>query len=173
MSFLAEIELDRVSPARLWAVLPVAVRTAAARAMLTSDEADVRTEASLALAGQLRFRPAFVQKLPMDRRVAYLARQVRPDDNLAGSLLLALHLGERRPLLAAFLDELGIPHDDGVIDEDHELETPDEDALARAVARLDEDFDAEDVLVYLATLVALDPGTWAGLRAPIEARARD
>ena len=46
---------------------------------------------------------------------------MRPDDSLATSLLLALHLGRRQPLLSAFLDRMGIPHDEGMIDPDHEL----------------------------------------------------
>lgn len=171
MALLEDLELDRLAPARLWTRLPADVREAAARAMFASEDDDVRMEAALALAQQLRFRPRFVQKLPVAKRVAYLARQVRPDDNLAGSLLLALHLGERRPLLATFLDALGIPHDDGVIDEDHDFEAPSAEALAGAVERLDAAFDRDPVDVYLATLYALDAGTWGGLEGILRDRA--
>ena len=84
-------------------------------------------------------------------------------ENLASSLLLALHLEQRRPILGAFLDALGVPHRDGLIDEDHELQAPDAKALKQAVAKIAGSFDPAEVDLYLATLLALDPGTWTGL----------
>ena len=171
MSILADLDLDRFGPAALWRALDVPVRELAARAMWTSEEEDVRLEASMALSQQLRFRPQFVAKLPLAKRVGYLARQVRPDDMLAGSLLLALHLGERRPLLTTFLDALEIPHEDGVIDEDHDLAPPEEGPLKAAVGTLDEHYPTGAVDIYLATLLALDPDTWGPLRPVLGARA--
>ncbi len=171
MSILRDLDLDRFGPAAVWRALEVPVRELAARSMWTSDDEDVRLEASMALSQQLRFRPQFVARLPLAKRVGYLARQVRPDDVLAGSLLLALHLGDRRPMLATFLDALEIPHEDGVIDEDHDLAPPEDGPLATAVAALDERFPAGAVDIYLATLFALDPETWAPLRPVLAARA--
>lgn len=171
MSLLTGLDLDRFGPARLWRALDPEVRELAARAMFTSEDPEIRTEAQLALAQQLRFRPQFVQKLPVDKRVGYLARQVRPDDNLAGSLLLALHLGERRPVLAAFLDALGVEHDDGLLADDADLGVAEGETLDRAVAAIEERFPAEDVELYLASLFALDRETWSGLRGVLERRA--
>ena len=172
MAFLTDLDLERLGPARVWRSLDRSAREQAARAMWTSNDDDVRLEASMALARQLRFRPQFVATLPLAKRVGYLARQVRPDDSLAGSLLLALHLGDRRTLLATFLDALGIPHDDGIIDEDHELRSPDHEALVAAVAALDERFQTTEVDLYLATLLAIDPGTWEPLRTILTERSR-
>ena len=171
MSILGDLDLERLGPAAIWRALDVPVRELAARAMWTSDDDDVRLEASMALSQQLRFRPQFVAKLPLVKRVGYLARQVRPDDMLAGSLLLALHLGERRPMLTTFLDALDIPHEDGVIDEEHDLAPPEDGPLASAVTALDERFPAGAVDIYLATLLALDPDTWGPLRAVLVERA--
>ncbi len=171
MSILRDLELEHLSPARLWARLDPATRTEAARTLLRSDDPAQRAEANVAIATRLRFRPAAVQKLPVERRVGYLARAVAADDSLAGSLLLALHLGERRDLLAAFLDRLDIPHENGLIDPDHELGPPSEDALRAAADALDAAFPGDRVDLYLASLVALDPRTWAGLRPVLERRA--
>lgn len=171
MSVLGKIDLERLSPSRLWSAVDPEVREAAARAGLTSEDEQVQAEAHLSLAMQLRFRPASIKTLPIDKRVRYLARQVRPDDSLASSLLLALHLGDRRALLGTFLDCLEIPHEDGLIDGDHDVEPPSEEALAGAAAALFEAHDDAHVELYLAALLALDPETWGGLRPVLEARA--
>ena len=104
-----------------------------------------------------------MRKLSAGKRIEYLLRAVRPDDSLAANLLLALHLEGRRALLTTFLDRLEIPHDEGMIDGDFDLQPPPPERLAPAVTALFEEFPAEQVEVYVASLVALDPDTWAGL----------
>lgn len=162
MARLVDLDLDHLSPAKLWAALDPQTRARCARAMYGGDD-ERRQEANAALAALLRFRPEFVRRLPLDKRVQYLARQVRPDDGLAGSLLLAVHFEDRRGLLAAFLDRLGVPHRDGVIDEHYELRTWSAAELEEPVAALYDAFPAADVDLYLASLVALDRGSWSAL----------
>ena len=71
-------------------------------------------QADQAIATALKFRPAGVRKLSVDTRIDYLVRRDRPDDALASSLLMALHLGCRQALLRGFLDELsGVDHSSG------------------------------------------------------------
>jgi hypothetical protein len=74
-------------------------------------------------------------------------------------------LSRQRPLLEAFLDHLGIAHQQGLIAEDG-AHTPAPDALQAAVDGLRDRFSAPDVRLYLRTLAAQDPETWGGL-API------
>lgn len=173
MSVISQLSLDRLSPARLWAALDADTRQLAARALYRHDwgNAPTRREADLAIALGMRFRDALVRQLPVDKRAAYLAKSVAPDDGLASSLLLALHLENRRALLGAFLDALGLPHDDGLIAEDHEVPPQEAGRLSAAAATLFERFDAADVEIYLATLVAIDPGTWGALVDVLRARA--
>jgi hypothetical protein len=163
MSILATLDLENVTPLRLWAALDPDVRTLAARAVYGSDDASQRAEADAAIAHRLKFRPASVRKLPVERRVGYVAGAGFPDDDLASTLLLALHVRERPDLLVAFLDALEIPHEGGVIDPDHELEPPSSEDLRRAAAVLFDSFEADDVEVYLVALVALDPHHWSDL----------
>jgi len=170
MSILAKLDLEKITPARLWACLEPDLRTSAARAVYGSDDAAHRAEADVAIAERLKFRPAAVRKLPVERRGGYVAGAVFPDDDLASTLLLALHVAERRHLLAAFLDALEIPHDDGMIDPDHELDPPSADDLRRASSTLFDSFDAGDVELYLAALVALDPHSWDGLSGVLRER---
>lgn len=167
MPLLQNLPLDKLTPARLWPALDEPVRRLAIRAMY-DDDPDLRREADQALADALRFRPAGVRKLPVDKRVDYFVRRVRPDNSLASTLLTTLHLAHRRPLLGAFLDALEVPNDDGLIAPGHEPEPFAGDRLAPAVDGLRGRFDAADVDVYLATLLALDPDVWGGLKPLLE-----
>ena len=158
-------ETSAMGPAELWQGLDGVTREEAARALYRGegDSGSGRREADRAVAAAIRFREAAVRGLPVDRRVEYLVKAVHPDDSLASSLLISLHLGERVAMLEAFLDRLGIPQQGGLIDEDYDLQPPDGERLAVAVETIYGGFDVTQVEVYLATLVALDPETWGGL----------
>ena len=64
-------------------------------------------------------------------------------------------------MMGRFLDLLGIEHEDGLIKEDSVK--PDPTKLAPAAATLGAEFPADDVRLYLTTLVCQDPETWSGL----------
>jgi hypothetical protein len=64
--------------------------------------------------------------------------------------------------MAAFLDALGIAHDNGLITAE-DVAPPDEARLLKAVAAVKAAFDPSDVDLYLRTLAVLDAGTWANL----------
>lgn len=172
MALLERISLDRLTPVRLWEALDGETRLAAARALYRRDwgEASTRREADLSIAAAMRFRDAAVRQLPVDRRVQYLAKMRIPTDGLASSLLMALHLEERAALLGAFLDALDIPHEGGLIDEDHEVDPPTDEAISAASTALFEGFPAAEVETYLASLVAMDAETWAGVARALESR---
>jgi hypothetical protein len=167
-----ELDFRDLTPSRLWRALEPDERLAAARAFYAHawSEPGAKREGNLAIARALRFREDAVARLPVDKRAAYLAKAVQPPDSLASSLLLALHLEGRRGLLSAFLDALGIPHEDGMIHEDHALSPPEAAALARATEATDARFPAREVDVYLASLVAMDAEVWGGLADVLDAR---
>ena len=168
MSLGSRIDLTQCAPAQLWASLEPEVRLAAARSLYSHDwgEVPTRREADFAIMQGMRFRESAVRQLPVDKRAQYLARSIRPTDSLAGSMLLALHLEQRRAMLSAFLDALKIPHANGLIAEDHDMKPPSTATLENAARALSEGFPAEEVELYLATLHVLDRVTWAGL-APL------
>jgi hypothetical protein len=159
VKYMKDLVLEDLTTAQLWQALDPETRTHAAES-LYADKA-LRREGDHAIATQLRFREVAVRKLPIDQRVSHLLRSVRPDDSLAATLLLALHMGDRRPLLEAFLTELDIPHQGGIIDEDHELTPPDPDHLTNAVSHIYDNFPDTEVTIYLTTLHAMDPASWS------------
>lgn len=162
---LRNLPLENLTPSRLWTHLAPEVRTLAARSLYARDwgETTTRREADLAIAGTLRFREIAVRKLPVGKRIEYLARAVRPPDQLAASLLLALHLEHRRSMLSTFLEDLGIRHERGLITDAETLGPPQPDVLGVAVVKLFESYPPEQVDIYLATLLSADPEIWGGL----------
>ena len=72
-------------------------------------------------------------------------------------------------ILAAFLDQLGIEHEDGVIRVD-EFETPTAEQFTAAVGAVYEAFPADEAEVYFATLIAMEPEAWEGLIDVLERR---
>jgi hypothetical protein len=162
--------MSDLTPSKLWMSLPADVRLLAARSYDWKSP-ESRLEAELTIARALKFRDVFVHKLPLEKRIGYLAQAVRPADSLAASLLLALHLEHRRPILGTFLDVLGIKHDNGLITDDNEVEPPSSEALREAAAKLYEIYPREEVTLYLNSLLAVDPVTWGGLRGAVPANA--
>jgi len=152
--------------------MPLDKRVLAAEAFWRDNESpEIETqqiEAVVILARRLNFRPKSIQSLPVERRARQLAQLPDVSDTIATRALIAYHFTEKRPLMAAFLDALGVAHDNGLITEEN-VAAPDRERLDAAVTAVRGQFDAADVELYLRTLVALDGDTWTnldGLLAP-------
>jgi hypothetical protein len=151
------------TPARLWKLMTPHQRQRAAHAFWSDEEAaDDQMQAVLLISQQKKFRPKTVIGLDLDRKTRHLASLASLPDALAGRTLVLYHLTEQRPMMSAFLDALGIAHENGLIKEDDVK--PDPARLAPAAAEIAKAFDADDVSLYLNTLLCQDPETWGGLR---------
>jgi hypothetical protein len=145
-------------------------RLQAARAFWTDEQAtDDQVQAVLLISQQKKFRPKTVIGLDDDRKARHLATIGALPDALAARALVVYHLAEQRELMGAFLDALGIAHENGLIEDDNVK--PDPEKLMPAVARIAENYPAENVALYLSTLVCQDPETWGGLSELPEVRA--
>lgn len=145
--------------------MPVEKRLAAAEAFWREDQADIvaqHVEAVVAIAKRLNFRPKSVQALPIDRRARHLAQLSDVSDAVATRALIAYHFSAKRDLMSAFLDALGIAHENGLIAAES-VEPPGPEALSAAVRTVRAAFPREDADLYLRTLTALDGDTWAHL----------
>jgi hypothetical protein len=160
-----ELQDDYVPPSRIWRRLPLERRLEAARAFWESDDEASRAEqmeAVVALSRHMKFRPQSMQSLAADKRAKYLAQLPAVTDSIAARALVAYHLAHQRPMMASFLDALGIAHEDGLITAET-VDPPARAALAQAAANLTRSYPPHDVSLYLNTLHAQDPQTWAGL----------
>jgi hypothetical protein len=158
-----------MTPARLWKRMAVPHRQKAALAFWQADEAvDDQVQAALLIAQQKKFRPKFVLALDDERKSKHLASMLNLPEQTAGRALIAYHLADQRPMMGAFLDALGIAHENGVIQEDDVK--PDDAKLAPAVDAIAAAYPADDVSLYLNVLLCQDPGTWGGLRPILDAK---
>jgi hypothetical protein len=150
-------------PTTLWKQLPSETRLAAADALWRDDQAaEQQAEAIVMLAKRLNFRPKSLYALPIERRAKMLAQVSDVSDAIATRALISYHFARQRPLMAAFLDGLGIAHDDGLISAE-DVPVPERDRLSTAVEAIRASFPPHDVDLYLQTLVTIDPETWGGI----------
>jgi hypothetical protein len=149
---------------RLWKKLPREERLAAATAFWNETSTEAAIAALQAIMKVRKLRPQVARSLPLEERIQALASLLDPGETVAASLLVALHLAERRPMLGAFLDALGLPHEDGVLKQEAEEQAPpSEPSLQAAAAKLRGAFPEGQVAAYLNTLWLQDPERWGGL----------
>ena len=135
-----------------------------AAGLFWNDEhsADQQLEAVASIATHMKFRPKSVLGLAPEKRAKYLAALPTLSEAIAARALVNYHLERRRPMMAAFLDLLGIAHDNGLISDENVVK-PDAARVKEAAAALAAKFPREDVSLYFATLVSQDPDTWDAL----------
>lgn len=130
--------------------------------LFEADKATYRA-ALAAVAGARRVRPVFLERQPRtERHPAMIATLARPSlEDAAGTLLRTWLLKKHTPLIADFLDALGIAHRDGVVDglpdgvEDAKLKTAVEKILAA--------HPHEVVTAYLYAFNHMNDTRWANL----------
>ena len=150
-------------PSQLWKQLAPDRKLQAAEAFWRDDNAGVeQAEAVAAIAYRIKFRPQSVVRLPVAKKAKYLAAQPGVSELGAARLLVAYHLDQQRPMMGAFLDALGIAHEQGLI-ADENLGPPESERLRAAATAIAASFPADDVSLYLSTLVWQDPETWGAL----------
>ena len=143
----------------------------AADAFWSDDNAAAeQAEVIATIAHRIKFRTKSVVALPVEKKTRYLLSLPSISEAVAARLLVAYHLAHQRPMMARFLDELGIAHEDGLI-ADENLTAPPQDRISAAAKTLASSFPAEDVSLYLSTLLWQDPETWGSLADLSEVRA--
>ena len=103
------------------------------------------------VAKALNFRPQAIRKLPMAQRArrAQSILQSKANAEMTYELFGSYLMKTQRELVTGFLDETGVSHEDGMIDGD-EGNVPDVGKLDAALTKLDDDYGAEDVTLYLS-----------------------
>jgi hypothetical protein len=158
-------------PSVLWKTLTPERKQQAAEAFWRDENAAMeQAEAIAAIAMRIKFRIKSAQALPVEKKARHLVALGNVSEMIAARLLVAFHLAHQRPMMASFLDALGIAHDEGLIASE-ELGPPPADKLAGAARTLVASYPPEDVALYLSTLVWQDPETWGALADVPESRA--
>ena len=155
---------------KLWKALTPEERALGINAALDDDnDGWVKSTTRGAVSGALRFRPQTVATWPREKLVSEAVRLPLDNLQLLSAFLVDLHLGHRRPMMASFLDSLGIPNDGGRIDSETTQVAPQDAAkLTTAAGALAAKFPPDEVVTYFLTLLLQDGGVWKGLETCLE-----
>ncbi len=160
--------VEQRGPYAVWDLMSDEDRKAAARAFWNGADRDSRAALEMALAQDLKFRVQSVRQLAADRVAGRLVRLAETlPETVLFQYLFHLHMADRRPLMTAFLDAVGLPHDDGVLDLPEDFAGPEAPKVEAAAGELLKERDRE-ALVYLTTLRVADAELWAGLDPVLE-----
>jgi hypothetical protein len=158
-----EQDWSEFRPTRIWKRLSADRRIKAAEVFWADEQStDQQIEAVAAIANHMKFRTKSVISLPLERKAKYLATLPGISETVAARALVSYHLEHQRPMMAAFLDALGIAHENGLINEEN-VSAPDGERVQAAAAVLAETYAADDISLYFSTLVSQDPETWGEL----------
>ncbi len=165
--------VEQRGPYAVWDLLTEDEQRDAATALWENADRDTRALVELTLAKELKFRAQSVRRLSADRVVPRLLRLAEElPENVLFQFLFHLHMASRRPLLVEFLDALGLPHDNGVLDLPEDAQTPAPDAIATAARDLMAAHGHQG-LVYLATLRVADSDLWSGVEEILDGYGED
>jgi hypothetical protein len=160
-----------LTPSKLWKRMTAEQRLQAARSFWQDEQAaDDQVQAVLLIAQQKKFRPKTVVSLDVDRKARHLATLGALPDSLAARALVVYHLSNQREMMGAFLDALGIAHEEGLIKDDEVK--PEPAKVGPAVEQIASRFPQDDVTLYLNTLISQDPDTWGALAPVLEERQK-
>jgi hypothetical protein len=137
-------------------------RQAAEAFWRSTQDPQEQAEVVALIAQRLKFRTKSVVVLPIEKKTQYLLGLLQLPEMVAARLLVAYHIAHQRALMSAFLDALGIKHDNGMIAEETEV-TATPEKLREAVDSVAASFSKEDVAVYLSTLYWQNTDTWGPL----------
>ena len=143
----------RLNPVSLWHALSAEARAAAVRAYLGTDKGG-RKRLNEIVAEARNFRPATVQKWPAKKITAAMRFVPLRDPRLASRLLQRHHVPGQVKMVTDFLDALGVPHNEGLVDSFAEVDA-DEDVVRLAVGSLAKKNEPSAAAAYLLTLRVL------------------
>jgi hypothetical protein len=155
-------------PLAVWDLMTDDEKKQAAAALWVNADRESRMAVEMVVAKEMKFRPQSVRKLSAEKvapRLAKLAAEMPATAFF--QFLFHFHMAEGRELMVEYLDAVGLPHQDGVLDLPDEFEAPTAEAAAGPARDLIAKHGRE-ALVYLATLAVADAEFWDGMLPVLE-----
>jgi len=124
------------------------------------------------VAQALRVRPVFLERQPRAQRHASMIQILsRPGlDAVAGGMIRSWLVQKQKPMLVDFLNALGIPNKEGVVDD--LPKTVDDAKLKSAIETLLAKYPPETVAVYLNAFNDMNEASWPNLKTMLEGDSR-
>jgi hypothetical protein len=120
------------------------------------------------LARAMNFREETIRKMPPEKKADLLAQRMgAPElEQFLEMALMAYHTHEKNGMMAAFLDQWKVPHENGSIESD-DYTPPTAEQVRDAVRALETAYDRTDVRIYLATAGLLMADAWREATWPV------
>jgi hypothetical protein len=125
-----------------------------------------------AVAEARKLRPVFLERQPrVQRHTDMLATLTRPAlDPVTGNLIRGWLLKKHKAMLMDFLDALGLPHKEGVVED--LPKSMDDAKLQAGVDQLLGKYPSEVVAVYLNAFTEMNEVDWPNLKQSLESNPR-
>jgi len=160
-------------PLAVWDLMTDDEKKQAAAALWANADRESRMAVEMMIAKEMKFRPQSVRKLSAEKVAPRLARLAAEMPATAFfQFLFHFHMAEGRELMVEYLDAVGLPHKEGVLDLPDDAEAPTAEAAAGPARDLIAKHGRE-ALVYLGTLAVADAEFWDGMLPVLEKWGED
>jgi hypothetical protein len=149
-----------VSPNRVWRQLPNEIRVSASEVFWAEPGSGQKQLIFGALAKAKSVREISVRRAPLERLINWTAATLTLPDQIVTNLLQDYLLKAHRAVIVNYLDLLGIPHSDGMIEEGLDLASLPKERVQDAARTLLASTDRPGAELYLKYLV-LQGGPWS------------
>ena len=147
-------------PARLWRELSISTRREISLAFWDQGAPGLIDWAVKVLSKRFNSREQTVRHWPKEKCASHLAEITDLNGMLVQDVLRTYFFAQHKPLMAGFLDSLGIKHESCSIS--GEYSAPMEGSLRASISRLLSGFPRDRVELYLRILLGQGP-SWSGL----------
>jgi hypothetical protein len=149
-----------LSANRIWRQLPNETRVSASQLFWAEPTKEQKQFLFAALAKAKNVREISVRRAPLERLVNWTAATLTLPDQIANNLLQDYLLHDHRATIVNYLDLLGIPHSDGMIEDSFDLASLPKERVQDAAQTLLASADRPAAELYLKYLVA-QGGPWS------------
>lgn len=149
-----------LSANRIWRQLPNEIRVSASKLFWTEPTKEEKQLLVAALAKATNVREISVRRAPPARLISWTAATLSLPDLIANNLLQEYLLHDHRATIVSYLESLGIPHSDGMIEEVFDLASLPKERVQDAARTLLASTDRPAAELYLKYLV-VQGGPWS------------
>jgi hypothetical protein len=149
-----------VSLNRVWRQLPNEIRVSASEVFWVEPAKEQKQLIFAAIAKAKSVREISVRRAPLERLVNWTAATLTLPDQIVNNLLQDYLLHEHRAVIVSYLDSLGMPHSDGIIEEGFDLASLPKERVQDAARTLLASTDRTGAELYLKYL-AVQGGPWS------------
>jgi hypothetical protein len=148
------------SASRIWRQLPNEIRDSASKVFWAEPTKEQKQFLFAALAKAKNVREISVRRAPLERLVNWTAATLTLPDPIASNLLQDYLLHDHRATIARYLELLGIPHSEGIIEDNYDLASVPKERIQDAARTLLASTDRPAAELYLKYLV-VQGGPWS------------